>query len=628
MNGAGKTTLFEAVKLCLFGKDYNGQSLSKTQYEKFIQSCKNRVSTKNNEYEYYIQMKIQLEDVFPIYTIDLRREWFIEDGKFEEKFQIIRNGHPLEIIAQEYWEEYIRKMVPPYVSDYFFFDGERMRELTAGNAADSILRDSIRDILGLKLYETLNDDLSSLQSKLKRKNLNNDIIISKLKRLQVESIDLEDQIKNINDQVALESSKIQISSANVERIEGELHRKAGALAKKRNEIEEQILRKREAIASIDREIVKICNFVPFVTASDLCQKLVEQITKEKNFKDLTVKRTILNDVNSSLLERIDDEMDNVISPAQNEQLKSRIHHIFSELQKELEIDSNTLLIHDLTSSKTEYIMSFFSNIEEKGKKEFRVHLGEREKLKLQVKNLEKSLQSTSRDALINEHIDEITKEKSTIEVAETRIQIFETQLIPLKERQIAVKDEIGGLENTSICVQGDQRKIEVCSRVQNSVSEFIDVILASKTGELGNLITQMYLKLANKEDLVKKIIIEPETFSTILLNSEDTPISKDDLSAGEKEIYALSILWGLSKLSKSHLPVIVDSLLARLDTNHVGKIVENFLPSAGDQVIILSHDREVDERLYRKLLPFINKSYVISYDESAQQKIKRGYFFD
>lgn len=74
------------------------------------------------------------------------------------------------------------------------------------------------------------------------------------------------------------------------------------------------------------------------------------------------------------------------------------------------------------------------------------------------------------------------------------------------------------------------------------------------------------------------------------------------------------------------LPIIIDSPLAKLDNSHVNKIIENFFPNAGDQVIILSHDREFDLNSYRRLKPNLNRAYRLSMDQ--ENKIIKGYFFD
>jgi DNA sulfur modification protein DndD len=149
--------------------------------------------------------------------------------------------------------------------------------------------------------------------------------------------------------------------------------------------------------------------------------------------------------------------------------------------------------------------------------------------------------------------------------------------------------------------------------------------ISLKIGELEKIITQMYHTLANKDDMVKQIKITPETFATELVGFDGNIVDKGHMSVGEKEIYALSVLWGLAKISNRKIPMIIDSPLAKLDNAHVDKIIKNFFPNAADQVIILSHDREIDQVLYNKLEPYINRAYRLSVSEV--DKIEDGYFF-
>ena len=103
---------------------------------------------------------------------------------------------------------------------------------------------------------------------------------------------------------------------------------------------------------------------------------------------------------------------------------------------------------------------------------------------------------------------------------------------------------------------------------------------------------------------------------------------KNDLSAGEKQIYAISILEALARTSGRNLPIIVDTPLGRLDSKHRQKLGENYFPYASQQVIILSTDTEVDQSFYRLLSKHVSHAYRLEYDPvthstSAQQ----GYFW-
>ena len=65
----------------------------------------------------------------------------------------------------------------------------------------------------------------------------------------------------------------------------------------------------------------------------------------------------------------------------------------------------------------------------------------------------------------------------------------------------------------------------------------------------------------------------------------------------------MSLLWGLAQTSELKLPIIIDTPLSRLDSTHRDNIVNNYFPNAGEQVVILSTDTEIDNNYYRSLKP-------------------------
>ena len=115
-NGAGKTTLVDAIRLCLFGKHFNGYTGYTSNYPNYILSSKNRTSKKKKDTNYFIQVEIELNETFPPYSLHIKREWKPNKEKIQEKFTITRDGTLLEIIPREYWEDYIISLIPPFVT--------------------------------------------------------------------------------------------------------------------------------------------------------------------------------------------------------------------------------------------------------------------------------------------------------------------------------------------------------------------------------------------------------------------------------------------------------------------------------------------------------------------------------
>ena len=113
-----------------------------------------------------------------------------------------------------------------------------------------------------------------------------------------------------------------------------------------------------------------------------------------------------------------------------------------------------------------------------------------------------------------------------------------------------------------------------------------------------------------------------------LVSREGRYIPKAQLSAGEKQIYAIALLWALRAVAARPLPIIIDTPLGRLDSNHRQNLVEHYFPNASHQVIVLSTDTEIDETYFRELEPFISHAYHLVYDEGSESThAEEGYFW-
>ena len=126
-----------------------------------------------------------------------------------------------------------------------------------------------------------------------------------------------------------------------------------------------------------------------------------------------------------------------------------------------------------------------------------------------------------------------------------------------------------------------------------------------KIGTLAHTMTSCYKRLSNKKNLINQIHMDPATLDFEYLNSDGVVVPKESLSAGEKQLMVISLLWSLAICSKKKLPVIIDTPLSRLDSNHRASLITTYFPQASDQTIILSTDSEIDDKYYELMKPNI-----------------------
>ena len=132
--------------------------------------------------------------------------------------------------------------------------------------------------------------------------------------------------------------------------------------------------------------------------------------------------------------------------------------------------------------------------------------------------------------------------------------------------------------------------------------------------------------LLRKSGLVTRLSIDPEDYALTLYGRDDEPLSAERLSAGERQLLAIALLWGLAKASGRPLPTAIDTPLGRLDSVHRMHLVERYLPFASHQTLLLSTDEEIAGDYHERLRPWVGHTYQLTYDDkTGATHIAAGY---
>ena len=211
-------------------------------------------------------------------------------------------------------------------------------------------------------------------------------------------------------------------------------------------------------------------------------------------------------------------------------------------------------------------------------------------------------------------IDAAEKERSTLNGA---LIIAESEFSKFAEKTLVALES----------VDADKRTVKYAHMAIRIIKLYRVRLQERKTDILARTMTECYKCLANKKNLVDHIEMDSETLDLHYMDSEDDEIAKKRLSAGEKQLMVVSLLWALAICSKKKLPVIIDTPLSRLDSVHRKALIKTYFPKASDQTIILSTDSEINETYYGMLKKSIGNEYTLEYnDQTKNTTIVRGYF--
>lgn len=180
-NGFGKTTFLMSLVWCLYGKNmqnvdelYQKEISDKGGYGKYIGNSLNRLAKTEGETKFAVS--VTFRDVkIPEITcneIKITRTYDIVTSA-SDKVEVLVDGFQNELIQdlttdgkQDGEEIFIRDFILPIeIAKFFFFDAEKIVSLAEINSPEQrrLLSKAYTEVLGIKKYEDLKDQLESIQ---------------------------------------------------------------------------------------------------------------------------------------------------------------------------------------------------------------------------------------------------------------------------------------------------------------------------------------------------------------------------------------------------------------------------------------------------------------------------------
>jgi DNA sulfur modification protein DndD len=215
--------------------------------------------------------------------------------------------------------------------------------------------------------------------------------------------------------------------------------------------------------------------------------------------------------------------------------------------------------------------------------------------------------------------------------AENRFTEIDTELKRVASEQEAFQARFTSLLESTVAerfdVEDTGRIIRHSQLARDTIAKFQQSVIERHAGRIAALVLDSFRHLLRKESMISDLTINSKNFTVELYDGTGKTLSPERLSAGERQLLAVSLLWGLARASGYPLPVVIDTPLGRLDSLHRRKLVENYFPQASHQVILLSTNTEIDEEYLHSLEPFIGHAYHLEFDNQLNStRIEIGYF--
>ena len=626
MNGAGKTSIMEAVTFCLYG----GKA------DDIFRNINRREKAKGNAHVAF-EIVIEMDDASELVV---KRSWTagaVSEPKsrdLTERLVVVRDGKRVSVQNQEIWQDFIRAAIPPGITQFFFFDGEKIQEIAADDHSEVRLKSSLEAALGIQYINRLasdiiyikqqerqgfveisDEDLEFKQSELKRE-----------KSKQARKVQERDGLR-----VELDGFRAQLDEAK-KRFEAAFNAAPESREAMREQEKKRVLAANR-LAQVESEIRNLCEkALPFSIAGRLFDGIRRQIEAERE----SASGEAIKENAASLAKRIVRAVEEP-EPIYAEKLSSdrmqELERRIFRLLKEGDASVDVAKVLELSDRDAARVLNRMQSLEGSDVFLLKALLDEARTLEAQVRQLEGIGQGGALTPTERDLFDEL---QGVMEGCSTQIgrkteqlRLVEEDILALGKRIGDIEVEIEKLYEKHNISKEKSDFIEECDSIASVLNQFIVRLRKNKVHLLQEKTFEMYRLLSSRSGLIKDITIDDKTYEVKITDRNGHEIRKSALSAGEKEVFAVSLLWGLAQTSELKLPIIIDTPLSRLDSTHRDNIVNNYFPNAGEQVIILSTDTEIDANYYRALKPRLSGAASLEFDQRQElTTFRQGYFWE
>lgn len=623
LNGSGKTTILESLQLSLYGRRAKSLFRIKTGYDDYLKKI---VSRKANQSEpASIELLFANEEAGTTVNYRLLRSWSFHAKQPVETIQVYVDGE-LDPVLSDTWDEQVERLIPRNLSHLFFFDGERIETLADPSQSADILRTGIFSLLGIELVDQLHADLNVYRRRLK-KSIANPKDAGEISRFEEElaakqksKSALLDQLARVNKDLDAEKKRLRAARDSFEKHGGKVYESRSALEKERVET-------RATIEQIDESLRVLCaHSLPLCVVDSQIRDLARTMRCEKRAIEARELLTNLETRDGLLLKWLEE------LPASTADLHNEISCYLAQDRDAL-LESASIEIKIGASDEAFALLtSLIDSSIVKDNYQAGELIGKRREHSARLDFIERSLERLPDESVIRSYVEEkanseaqcaqLNKERTRLE-EDLRIARYEaTQVEQNLEKCLS------NVRQSEIDSEDAQRLAHYSARVQHTLDELRQSTLASHLASLESQITEAFRRLLRKDALIENVHIDPDTFNVKLSASDGHEIAPQLISAGERQILAIALLWGLGQAAGRKIPIVIDTPLGRLDSVHRKQLVDEYFPEASHQVILLSTDEEIDEELSEDLAESVAHHYTLHYDDKTEfTSIKRGYFW-
>jgi DNA sulfur modification protein DndD len=615
-NGSGKTALLNAFNWCLY-QENDLPNPEKIVNEQAITNANNGEKVKA-----YIQIEFKQEGIDYIIKRSVQIEKINETKLIykEPEVSLLTIDSTGNCLEENNVQNRIDQLLPNELRTYFFFDGERIDNLSKEEGSKDI-KSAVKLIMGLEILER-----SMLHTEAARKKFRSDL----KKSGDIETNKIINEIEELEKERELFKGKISIydenlSSLNKEKQNIESRLKTIGESKKLQDERESLQKdkklKEEAVKETKRKLNYFISKHGYLGFTSNIVKNANKYIKDEIGKSSNIV------IKESVLQAIIQRGQCICGQKLNES-SEHLNHLL-QLKEDISSQDIQNVSFDMAGS--------LSLADEK-----------RKQLYIEIKRFKEiEIELISQIDKIDEQLDEIStklSDKNTEEISsleqkrkdleqqftETILKKGQTQS-ELKRLEESLKEK-EKIQSKMAARQEEERitrdRITACMKIEEVFKKIYEVQEVIVKEQLQERISKVYLEFLRKG----YHITLSQDYELKVINELGNEVA---MSQGERQITSLSFIGAIVDIAREQYkskdkkefntggiyPIVMDSPFGSLDSDHRKRVAQG-IPKLADQVIVIVSTSQWKGEVAQQLENVIGKEYKLEYNDPRYNKDK------
>lgn len=618
LNGGGKTTILDALQLALHGKFARCSNRGTLGYEAFLKKAINRYSDPAEgaavelEFTRYAANRAE--------TIRIIRTWRQVGNAVKEQLEVTRDGK-IDPVYSENWYEHVDEFIPTRLAELFFFDGEKIEYFADPDNASELIRNGLDSLLGLDTVHQLKKDLDVVAQR-RIKSAGDNSKNHEINQARATLSNLEEKREHLTRQRASFQKDLDGIEKEIDKLTAHFQSIGGDLYERQSELEAQKQAADKAVEDSTQTLLELAaGGLPLLLVEEQVKDCQTQAADEEVAQRNAAVIDVLKDRDQALSDYL-----NSLNVGQ-ETLSAITDFVTSDRHQRAESINEQVSIGVPYADLAKYDQAYFSHLRRAAQEALANHEAAIERQVRATRTLAGIPTAGDVEHVSNQLAHKKASRKALlIEIANTKEQIEKIQH-QIEEANQNISSLMSDKALTDFADETAQRILAQRETAQEILNQFNERLRERHIYQLETLLLENLKLLYRKERLITGVNIHPKTLELTLRDQEGIALTPERLSAGERQLLAVGLVWSIARASTAALPTVIDTPLGRLDSHHRRTLVDNYFPMASHQSLLLSTDEEITGNLYGALAPRVSRAVTLSYNETqATSSIEPGYF--